>query len=280
MSRNESPFPSAAENDGISYYESGSGGRPVLLLHGGGIDSASLSWRYLLPELAKTRRVIAPNFPGYGGSEPLDGPHAVADLGLSLIAFLNRIELSEADVVGVSMGGGIAIWLALEHPERVARLVPVAPYGLQSYAPLHFLSFLASRLPLDRASFVAMRASERVTRRVLGTIFADPSLIDDPLVAEVLKTVRSSDAGSAFADFQRGEVGPRRLATVLMDRVHEIRHPTLFIHGCNDRLVPLSAVKEAMRRMENARLEVLDAGHWPMREQPGIFNAVVRNFLI
>ncbi|MGF1463504.1 MAG: alpha/beta fold hydrolase [Maricaulaceae bacterium] len=56
-------------------------------------------------------------------------------------------------------------------------------------------------------------------------------------------------------------------------------HPTLFIHGQDDRLVPLDAAKNAAKRIPCARVEVMNAGHWPMRECPGAFNAIVLRFL-
>ena len=98
----------------------------MLLLHGGGLDRAYLSWRYLFPALAARRTAIAPDWPGYGGSTLFDRPDTISDLGRWLISFMDRLEPDCADMVGVSMGGGAALSTALNHPARVGRLVPVA----------------------------------------------------------------------------------------------------------------------------------------------------------
>lgn len=263
-----------------SYLQAGPPDAPgVLLLHGGGLDCASLSWRILLPRLARRRFVVAPDWPGCGNSTSLGRPHTIADLGVWLVALMEALGIERARVVGVSMGGGVALWLALHHPERVERLVAVSTYGLQERAPHHRLSWLATRLPLGRLSHVVLRRSRRAARAALGAIFADPARVGDALGCEVRRVLAAGADPSTFSHFQAGEVGWDRLSTVLAPRVHEIAQPTLLIHGVADRLVPLAEVRRAAGRMPDASLAVLDAGHWPMRERPGSFNALVERFV-
>ena len=252
---------------------------PALLLHGGGLDRATLSWRYLFPELAKRRAVIAPDWPGYGDSEELARDHTLGDLGAWLVALLDDLDIERVDPVGVSMGGGAALWLALKHPGRVGRVVAADAYGLQDRSLLHLLSYLLTRLPLGAWSGALMRRHRRTARRALGSIFADPGRIDDELVDEVLDVLRMGNGLATFGRFQRGEVGPRRLQTVLLPELGRVSAAALIIHGEGDRLVPLADACAAAERMPDARLVTLDAGHWPMRERPGQFNEIVIGFL-
>ncbi|MEM8696319.1 MAG: alpha/beta fold hydrolase [Pseudomonadota bacterium] len=252
---------------------------PVILLHGGGLDRASLSWQRLFPVLAERHTVIAPDWPGYGGSAGHERPYRIADLHRWLMAFMDALDIDRADMVGISMGGGVALLSALDTPGRVRRLVPVGTYGVQEHAPYHVLTYLMLQLPVNAISYAILRRSRRMTRRALEAIFADPDRLTDGIVDEVTQALREGDVARTFSAFQRAEIGPKRLRTVLTDRLPMIYHPTLFIHGKEDTLVPLADVRRAAQTVPNARLEVLKSGHWPMRERPDAFNALVADFL-
>ncbi|WP_299328886.1 alpha/beta fold hydrolase [Parasphingopyxis sp.] len=264
----------------VSYlYSEMPGTVPVLLLHGGGLDRASLSWRCLFPALATQHTVIAPDWPGYGDSAGFKQPYRIADLHGWLIAFMDTLDIDRADMVGISMGGGVALLSALDTPDRVRRLIPVGTYGVQEHTPYHFLSYLMLQLPVNAISYAILRRSRHLTRKAVAAIFADPDRVSDGIVEEVMETLHSGHTAEAFSAFQRAEIGPRRLRTVLTDRLAEAKPPALFIHGAQDALVPLADVRRAARIMPNARLEVLQSGHWPMRECPEAFNALVMEFL-
>ena len=103
---------------------------PVLLLHGGGFDRARRSWAEVLPAWKDRFRMYAPDLPGYGDTEGFRRPHTIPELGVWALALMEGLEVPRAHVVGNSMGGGIALWLAFNHRERSGRLVPVGSYGL------------------------------------------------------------------------------------------------------------------------------------------------------
>lgn len=254
-------------------------GVPVLLLHGVGFDRAGLSWEKTIPALTRTRRVIAPDLPGYGDSEGFGRPHTVADLGRWTASFLQALKIARADVTGVSMGGAMALWLAIHRPHLVDRLVPVGAYGLARRLPLQPLAWAVTRLPLMRLSYAAAARSPRLARLGLALAYAEPRRITADTVADVMAISRQQAAEPAFAHFQTAEVGPTRLTTCLMDDLPRIAAPTLFIHGRHDRLVPVAAARAATARVPGARLELLDSGHWPMREAPVAFDAALTSFL-
>ncbi|HCE17274.1 MAG TPA: alpha/beta hydrolase [Anaerolinea thermolimosa] len=265
----------------VRYYTAGNSGPAVVLLHGGGADSAMLSWRLLIPHLSRDFRVYAPDWPGYGESDNLPGEYSFESLTAWLSDLMDQWGVRQASLVGVSMGGGGAIHFTLTHPERVQKLVLVDSYGFQRKAPFHRLSYWMVRASwLMEWSWALTRRSRWLTRWSLAQIFADARNISESLLDEVFAAVQNPSGQRAFLRFQQREMLPDRVLTCYLDRVGEIRAPTLIIHGDRDRLVPLSDVKEAAQRMPAARLVVIEnAGHWPMREQPEKFNRLVSAFL-
>lgn len=262
------------------YLEAGDPDRTkILLLHGGGLDCASLSWKHLLPRLAATHHVIAPNWPGYGGTTPFRSNYQIRHLGAWLIEFLDELRIKTAVFIGVSMGGGASLWTALNHPRRVEAIVPVGTYGVGKTGPYHFLSYLLTKLPLNVWSYGLMRSNPWMLRQALGSIFADPANVAAEILTEVRDLLDRPDVALAFSRFQRGEMTPSRLRTFLTPYLHSIQQPTLFVQGRHDTLVPLEAVQDAASRMPNAKLELMEAGHWPMREDPDRFNAIIMQFL-
>jgi pimeloyl-ACP methyl ester carboxylesterase len=268
----------------IRYLEEGAEhpGTPVVLLHGGGLDSALLSWKHTLPALGRLRRVLALDWPGYGESTGPDGDYRLSALIDVLHEFLEALELPRVHLVGISMGGGVAIGYTLAHPQRVDRVVLVDSYGLQTRAPVHELSFIVVHLPgLSRSLYAVMRRSRAVTRAALRPIFADPEHITDDIVDEVYEVVRRPGAERPYGVFQRHEIRGRRLRTNYLSRLGEISQPTLYVHGDKDTLVPLAASQQGARLTPHGKLHVIDrCGHWPPRERSEEFNGVVATFLI
>jgi pimeloyl-ACP methyl ester carboxylesterase len=105
------------------YYEvHGSGGTPLLLLHGG-LFNIDLQFGDLLPSLAASRQVIAADFQGHGRTNDIDRPLTCADLSSDVVGLLEHLRVPQADVFGFSVGGGVALHLAIRHPELVRKLI-------------------------------------------------------------------------------------------------------------------------------------------------------------
>jgi pimeloyl-ACP methyl ester carboxylesterase len=105
------------------YYElHGSGGTPLLLLHGGLFD-IDLQFGELIPGLAATRQVIAADFQGHGRTNDIDRPLRSADLASDVVGLLQHLGIAQADVFGFSVGGAVALHLAIKHPELVRKLI-------------------------------------------------------------------------------------------------------------------------------------------------------------
>jgi pimeloyl-ACP methyl ester carboxylesterase len=256
-------------------------GPPLVLLHGGGLDSAALTWRHALPALGRAtgRAVYAPDWPGYGESDPPTRSPSTATYAAVLEAFLDALDLERVALVGISMGGGVALGVALDSPDRVDRLVAVDSYGLGGTVPGGPLGALAVRLRLAGLSWGLLRRSRLATRLAVRAI-TGPGTVSTPLVDDVRRALDRSDAGRAFESFQRSEVGVGGLATNYLDRLSALSVPALFVHGERDPLVPVAWAVRAAVLAPEAELRVLGGcGHWPPREAPERFLDAVEPFL-
>ncbi len=273
------PFSLTVNGLQIRAYVLGSG-EPLLLLHGGGVDGALLSWRLAMPALALKRRVIAFDWPGYGGSQPNPQSNSM-DFYIEFTgAVLDALGLQRSALMGLSLGGGAALGFALAHPDRVERLALVDAYGLADRVAFQRLShWMVQSEGLMLGSYKLLRKSRKLTRWTLGYLLVRKESITNELVDEVYRVICQPDAGKAFLDIQRSDVLPDRVRTCYIDHVTELRMPTLIIHGEQDQLVPLAAAREAVRRNPAIRLEVLPrCGHWPQRDAPDEFNRVTVAF--
>lgn len=257
-------------------------GPPVLLLHGGGTDNANLSWKETFPALlAGGYRVFAPDYPGYGSSPPSQSPSTSTYLVELVGHLMEAWEVEQAALVGISMGGSIAVGCTLENPGRVSRLVLVGTYGIQDKAPYHLMSLLMVRLPwLMDGAWAAARGSRWAARYSLKNILRNPDALTDDLVSDVLAAMENSSSQKAFYQWQRDEILWNRTKTNYTSRLGEISVPVLLVHGSHDIGVPLRYARRAADCIPNARLEVFEnAGHWTQRDYPERFNLLLLSFL-
>ncbi|MDO5534680.1 MAG: alpha/beta hydrolase [Propionibacteriaceae bacterium] len=255
---------------------------PILLIHGGGYDAAAISWYRLIGPLSAMRRVIAPDLPGCGGTTevPLPGaPSAAAD---QLVTLLDALGVDRVVACGVSMGGDIALELALRYPTRLAGLVCIAPGGLMpsfGSAAMQRLMWLTTRAS-DRGMALISRLSRPLLSRVVRDMVHDPATLPPEAVAEFLAEARRPDGGVAYGSYNRATVGPRAMLNDKSRRVGSIELPALFFHGQQDGLVSIDGSRRAVAAMPNARLvEVDDCGHWAQLEQHERFLAELTTFL-
>lgn len=256
-------------------------GAPVVLLHGAGVDSAELSWGLTIEALAHNRRVIAPDLPGYGQSDKPDVHYTIEFYLDFLEHFLNALGLRRVCLVGLSMGGAIALGFTLRHPEQVEKLVPVDPYGIMDRMAWHRTSYLYVASPFNELSYWFFKRSKPMLRWSLASgLISDPARITPELLEAVLRAAQDPSAGKAFASFQRSEMTWNGLRTNYMDRLYEITAPTLFINGEADSAVPVEYARRAHELVKDSRLYVMPGcKHWPQRDKTAEFNQAVREFL-
>lgn len=279
------PFPDLyVQVDGrrTGYVDEGPrGGVPLVLLHGGGFDHAELTWRLTVATLRDRMRLVVPDLPGYGESVGWGGaPHDLADLGRWLVSFLDAIGLDRVDLAGVSMGGGMALWLALEHPGRVRRLMPVGAYGLMPRVPLHPIAVAIARSGLGHLAYRIAGSNRTLARAGLAASYGDPAAVTERAVDELMAVARDQSRRLTFDGFLAAEMRWTGLKSDLTARLGNIACPTMIVHGTRDRLVAVRHGRRAATLIPGAQLRELPTGHWPMRERPDLFAPLVEEFFV
>lgn len=273
----------------ISYLEFRPVDRPaatVVLLHGGGVDSASLSWGEAGPRLAAAGyRVIAPDHPGFGDSPlpcwPLTQRRLVAYVG----ELVDALELDRYAVGGLSMGGGMTIGHVLARPDRVTGVILVASYGMMprlSDGPLagvrQAVTWAMLRTGLIGALTRWVGGSRTAMAFSLAALIRDPAR-RTPLMAEVMAAAQHPGF-AAFEQWQRDEVLWNRLRTDYTAQLATFPRRTLIIHGDRDDGVPVARARAAAEVIPDAELTIVaGAGHWVQRDRPDVAIPAIVDFL-
>lgn len=263
------------------------GGPTLLLLHGGGVDNASLSWGDLGARLgAAGVRVVAPDHPGYGRS-PLPPWQASQERLVTYVGELvDALGLQTYVVGGLSLGGGMAIGHTLDRPGRVAGLVLLGTYGIMprmgegTAAPLtQLLAWAMMRTGLMLPLMRSYSTPNRMTK-ALAQIVRDPARRTQELVAEVVAAAGRPDAMTSFAQWQLDQGRWNRLRTDYTPVLPRLGCPVLVVHGDHDTGVPVARARTAAALLPDATLVVVDgAGHWVQRDAPDLTYDAVTAFL-
>jgi pimeloyl-ACP methyl ester carboxylesterase len=263
----------------VHHVYGGAGSPPVLFIHGLG-SAGYLEWRFNLPVIARSHRVHAPDLPGFGRSDrPPDG-YGVPLFARVIEEYVRSRRLRPV-LVGASMGGRVALEVALRRPESVRGLV--LP-NIRLYYPLVLLPRVgeglvsAMREALHRVPPHAIRAG---ARRFLGVAGDVERVLDDPFLTDLREMHAADGYHRAYVATVRALARADSLtAPSLVDRLAGTSVPVLFVWGEGDRLLPLSRAREAHRRLPGSRLVVIEgAGHAPQAEQPEAFNRALEDFL-
>jgi pimeloyl-ACP methyl ester carboxylesterase len=271
----------AADGLRVHYLAAGDAGDPLLLLHGGGLDCASLSWSDSLVPLAQHHRVFAPDLPGYGDSERPKKEGSIEYYIHFTQRLMETLGLETALLAGISMGGAISLGLTLGSPESVKKLVLVDSYGIGKDVPYGAVAYLMARMPfLNDLTWQMMVDNRILARASLEAIFHNPDSLSEELIEEIYRIMQRPGAARSWMRFLSNEITTDGLFTNYLDRLPEIQVPTLIVHGAEDRLVPVAWAERAHKLIVGSQLHVIQqCGHWAQREKPDEFNRVVSTFL-
>ncbi|WP_257297698.1 alpha/beta fold hydrolase [Haloarchaeobius sp. FL176] len=251
-------------------YEAAGEGPPLVLLHGGIIDAGPVSWGEVIDPLSEQFTVYAPDMLGYGDSDVPDVDYTIDRHVRTMAGFCDALDIEEPSVCGLSLGGAVALGLALDTDVDVRRLVPTSCFGLGTELPRGTLSYALSRLPvLNRIAVALFRRSRGFTKASLGGIVDDTDSLSEECVDTVWEYARKPSACVAFRNFRKHEMTRDGYVTNFAPRLGELDVPTLFVHGRHDEVVPVELAEQAAARAPNAELTVLEScAHWPPREAP------------
>lgn len=265
----------------IRCYIAGDSGPPVILLHGAGVDSAMMSWGEVIPFLAKHYRVFAPDLPGYGASDKPDVVYSLAYYVNILKHLMEHFGLKKAHLMGLSLGGGISLAYTLEYPDQVGKLGLVASWGLFSKLPYHRLTYWYSASFFNELSYKLVGKSRWFVKwTLINSLFGDSEKVSDDLIDYIFESLKEPDAGKAFISFQRSEITPTGLKTKLVEKLSDLSHPTILVHGSDDPAVPVIHAKHAYEMIPDATLYIMEGcKHWPQKERPEEFSQVILEFL-
>lgn len=254
-------------------------GPPVVLLHGDG-DSPAV-WQWTLPALARRHRVFALSLPGHADTDKPRVDYTQKYMRDFTRRVLDNLELDRPVLVGNSIGGQLALWLALAEPDRYPALVLLDSSGLgwavNPVLALESLPFAGEfAIAAARSPFGGgMRAMSRVSQ-----LFWRPDRAPASWLAEEARLVQVSGFLEASIAAKRAIVGPWGQRQVLLDQLQHLRMPVLVVWGVNDRVIPVTQAYAAVRHLPDAELVVIpDCGHVGHVERPDEFLGAVLPFL-
>ncbi|MCX8185265.1 MAG: alpha/beta hydrolase [Sulfolobales archaeon] len=261
----------------IHYLDEGTGDCTLLLLHGFG--SSTLSWRYVTGSLSRYCRVVAFDRPGFGLTERVDpgtlsyNPYTHEGVIELTRRFMEKLNITYPVVIGHSAGGGLALSLAVRHPELVGALVLVAP----AWKPRvkQWYEDILTNMPLsDKYGPILVRGLVGVLERVLWNAWYNKSLLT-PEVEEVYKyPLKAKNWDRGLYWILKYYVFPD-----LENSLASLRTPTVVIHGDRDELVPLSDSVELSTLVNCSIIVMENIGHIPHEESPEEFIKHLTEFL-
>ncbi|AVH24004.1 alpha/beta fold hydrolase [Nocardia cyriacigeorgica] len=264
----------------LRYHEAGEGA-PLLLLHGSG--PGVTGWRNFRGNLgvfAEHFRCLILEFPGFGVSDDFGGHPMVTALE-AVGRFVDALGLDRVDIIGNSMGGGVALNYAIAQPDKVGKLVTIGGIGKNIFSP-----------GPGEGIKLLQEFTENPTRarliEWLHSMVYDPALVTEELIEErwtqatdpeTLDSARRMYSKAAFAAMVRAMEASDAPPPWAM--LHKVKAPTLLTWGRDDRVSPLDMALIPMRTIPRAELHVFpNCGHWAMIEQKEAFESAVRAFLL
>jgi pimeloyl-ACP methyl ester carboxylesterase len=275
------------------HHMQGGRGAPVVFIHGLG-SSGYMEWRRNLEPAAVRHRVFAPDLPGYGRTDKPRVRYTIPYFARFIRRYIADRGLRSAALVGASLGGRVALEVALEEPKLVRKLVLVntlglgrprvrmaqAAYGLVTIPRVGEAVMGFARDALTWAPRTMVR---RFAARYSGSSADLTESLDDGYLSDLREMYAIDGYRSAYLSTIRSLVNPRALFGGPHDvtrRLSELKIPVQLIWGADDPLFPLAHAERAQSLIGRAALAVIEgAGHTPQAERPEEFNRVLHRFL-
>ncbi len=253
-----------------NYHDWGKGD-PVLMIHGSGPGVSSwANWGKVLPKLSQNRRVLALDMAGFGFTDRPEGMVYNMDTWVKqAVDFMDAVGLQKTDLVGNSFGGALALALAVNYPDRVGKMVLMGSMGV-SFPITDGLDRVWGYEP----SFENMRS-------ILDLFAYSRVLVNDDLArlrynASIRPGFQES-FGSMFPAPRQNSVEDMAR---YQDKIKDIKHSTLIVHGRDDKVIPLETSLKLLNLIVDSQLHIFGrCGHWTQIEHTDRFTQLVENFL-
>lgn len=259
----------------VHYAEAGDG-PPLLLIHGFLVSHKE--WLPILPSLAASHRCIAVDLPGFGASDkrpPGQYPYTREAYAATLAELLSSLGIDRAHVCGHSMGGGIAMTLAADHPSLVERLVLIDPASHPF--PMPFKGRLPMLPVFGPILFKRLYGRSLFRDYFRNDVFSGHPGLDLARVDEYFEDFRGKESREAAYECLQRAVAPLE---TLVERIPRVTAPTLLLWGEEDRIFPVSLAHRLVRELPSCQLVILEGcGHAANEEQPERTAELIRGHL-
>ncbi|MFP8966404.1 alpha/beta fold hydrolase [Pokkaliibacter sp. CJK22405] len=250
----------------LLHYQRQGHGQPLVILHGlfGSLDN----WNSITRQLAEHYDVISVDLRNHGRSFHAE-PHDYSSMSSDVLALLDALQLESILLMGHSMGGKAAMQLAMQHSERIARLivVDIAPVDY----PRHHDDVFSGLNSLNLSELKSRSAADK----------ALTPFIDDMSVRQfLLRSLYKNDEGKFAWRFNLQQLESDYRFISKAPEGENYAGPALFIKGANSHYLKQEYASAVTRRFPDASYKIIqDTGHWPHAEKPELFLSVVERFL-
>lgn len=267
-------FVELSDGERLHYIAAGATGDPIILIHG--LMDSTYSWSKNIDVLAQTHRVWAIDMIGFGFSSRMTARrYSLKYSARTVREFMDAQKIERATLIGHSLGGAVALQIAHDFPERIERLVLIAP-GTFRVGQIPTVANWAARVPIvPRALASISTTSPRIRLASFRHALGNPAFMDEAQTSALVQTTQvkgSTDALVAMAASPRDSDVPGNLSA--------ITQPTLILHGDKDGAVPVRHAERHARAMPNAQMLILEgAGHIPHVERSAYVNHLILDFV-
>ncbi|MEZ4907782.1 MAG: alpha/beta hydrolase [Saprospiraceae bacterium] len=267
-------------NVNLAYVDMGKGDKTLILIHG--LGSYSPAWNQNIDELSKFYRIIAVDLPGYGKSSKIPHSGKMTYYGEVIMDLIDKLNLKNVSIAGHSMGGQIAITIALQFPDKIEKLILVDPAGFEDFHPGQRKWFKDVMTP----NLVRLTTVESIETNLATNFYNMPKsaqfMIDDRIA---IRTAKDFDAYCLAVS--RSVAG--MVDEPVVSKLKDIKVPTLIFFGRDDMLIPNRYLNPGFTKdiaefgdsqIKNSKLIMVPkCGHFMMFEKPQVFNEEVLNFI-